>query len=150
MASKSFQNVASVLGLCEGIAVQLEREYRKRERNKTVLQLCARLKAACQTAHNAWDGQLDAKDLRQIRERMTAVERASFLNGLAEPPTYCGFALGCLSDLFELVKDPYKLAALDGVNRALMTLNMYFDPRLSKHDQYVLARAAVDRWRETA
>ena len=150
MASQSFRNAVSVLALSEGVAIQVEREYQKRARNKTVLHLCARIKAACQSAHAAWDGQLDAVDLRKIRERMTAVERASFLNGLAEPPTYCGFALGCLADLFELVKDPYKLGALDAVNRALLRLNIYFDKRLGKHEQYELAGAAVDRWRESA
>ena len=150
MASNAFRNVVSVLALAEGTAVQIGKIYEKRERNKTVLRLCDKLKAACKTAHDAWDGTLDASDLRQIRDRMTAVERASFLNGLAEPPTYCGFALGCLDDLFEGVKDPWKRAALEGVNRALMRLNLYFDPQLSKHDQYSLAGSAVDRWRETA
>jgi len=150
MASRAFRNIVSVLSLAEGTAIQIGKIYEKREKNKTVLRLCAKLEVACKTAHKAWDGTLDAADLRQIRERMTSVENRSFLSGLAEPPTYCGFALGCLSDIYEHVKDPCKRAALDGVSWALMQLNLYFDKRLSKHDQYALAGRAVELWRETA
>lgn len=147
MASKAFQNVICILATCEGVGNILEKNYRNRPNNKTMLGMIPKLYQACHEAHALWTGELDVRTLRKIEDRLGKFETRSIpQNG--DPIILTSLALGLLSDLMELIRDAERLFALDEVHRAMLRIHRYLDKRGCRWEAYAAASSALGAWGE--
>lgn len=146
MASRAVQNVISVLALIEGT----QSTVRQQTKAKTPLKLCDRLYSACREAQELWDVELTKAEILSIAGRMREIERRSFVGVWADNTAYTSFGLGLLDELYQVIKDQWKLAALDKIHAALWRLHRYYDKKLNRFEMYAQASQACGYWREIA
>lgn len=151
MASSAMRNILSVLALCEGEVLSLYTQYQNRPNNKTIMQHIERVKSACDFAHKCWAAEYTQRDLELIGRRMKTVEMELYVDKIrVDVPVYSSLCLALVSDLYEHVRDPIKLYALDQINSAMRALHRYYDRHLNKWDDYAMASKAAEKWRSIA
>jgi len=112
MASSSMRNIISILALCEGSAIVIRDQYKDRIKNKTSMALIGRVIDACKSANDTFHGEVDQREVARIHERLKKVEGALFLGDsrTADVTVYTSLCLGLISDLYDWIRDPVKLA----------------------------------------
>jgi hypothetical protein len=155
MASKSHKNVISILSLCEGTAIMVEKAYQQQDRtSKSLLGaggIVPRLYKACHAAHCLWPADMDEKTIKQLADQMEQMEQTSFAGSQqADVSAYTSLCLDLLNDLFGRIKNPTKLAALDEVHKMMLQLHRYFDSRNNRWAAYEIGGKAADTWRKSA
>lgn len=146
MSSRSVRNTLTTIAMAEGVSDIVEKRYRNRKRNKTIMTHVVRLKQVSQVALKTWPDILEPKDEIKIAKRLSMLGNIIDQQRL-ELPAFTSFSLGMLLDLQGYLKDKKKIDAVEKVINATLAIHRYFDPQLSKPECYEDAGMLIEKWK---
>ncbi len=144
MASAATRNVLATIAVTESVAHLIERIYRDRPRNKTVLDLCKKAKDATQKAFTAWPDQLNEKEVNRIYAALQRFETKVFA-GDADTVFLTSTALAIVGTIEPVLSDQ-KRDAIVSAGKKMFALHRYFDRRFDKPETYDRANDAARFW----
>ena len=133
------------LSVASGIAAMI----RDRTAAKTPRGLCRRVEVAADAAICDMTQMIESeRDLKRTESAIIKFDRLYVAGKEHTATELLSFAMGLLDEPVRKIRNPKKREALDNVCRALNSLARYYDRRLDKNEEYVMASdhvAAIHR-----
>ena len=145
MASKSFQNIACILAVIDGLISLLVKEHQGNSLESKVMAYAADIFQRVQECYSLWPGDLDEKTMARMDRRIIEFEKRTF-NGNVEFLVATSAYLGLLDDLVQRIKDPIRKLGINGLINALWDLHRHFDCHLDRSELYLAANAVIKIW----
>lgn len=144
MPSSADRNLISIIAMAQGAALSI-RQQRGDNIARTLFVMLEKIDSACNRAFEMLAIPLPQRECNRIVATLTEFQ-AKNCPDAKDVSILTSFILGLLSDALDALKDPWKRLAVEGVERSVWRLHVYYDKKLGRWGAYAVAGEMIQAW----